>query len=511
MFITFLLIIAQFAHLGSAGWGVITEYANNICQGEPVAVKGLVLDVCVGFTKYSCENGKKKNKFSILPSECFFYLFIFRLGIIYSTGYNNYECSGADTYTTRIQEATYTNGGDCSHYGSLQSRKLSCVSSPSPPMPSSFSMLVKYDDGECNNPVQFTALPDGKCSTDQYSSIGLKFVYPVVNSYNSYPQLTCSASSLEDFRDYTTCTPLYGGYGMRYGRMYHAGTAIVTNTRSPSRSPTAAPTGGQLYTVEGDIVLSNIDYNSLSEIQKGYIMTATGQFLGYPYFIQVVITETNPVTARRNLLSSSSSLRNEEVHPETTTPAINLHFNFLATDLVLIGRPSTAAEITQVFKNRVDNSFISYFRGYYAAYFTAPEPQYQSSSVSALIYISPSYAPTSAPPTQSPTALPTPTPSFAPTGTPTAPSLSSSSSSSSNKKSSSNMVVIIVPVVVGSVFLIVLIFGAIYLSSCKQAETSPVGNNTAAAGAGQPVGNYAPVVAVDSSTAVATSVNVETI
>jgi hypothetical protein len=223
-------------------------------------------------------------KMQLLLSPQFVILF-FRSGMIYASSYNYWDCTGTPSYNKeRIQEAGSANGGECNNYASLQSRKISCAPTSAPPMPSSFNMLVKYDDGECNNPVQFTALPDGKCWRDQWSYANVKFVYPVVNtysySYSSSSSGTCSAGTLQDFRDYSTCTPEWGYSGQRYGRMYQAGTAIVANTRFPSRSPTAAPTGGQLYTVEGDIVLANIDYNSLTESQKTSIMMLTRAILG---------------------------------------------------------------------------------------------------------------------------------------------------------------------------------------------------------------------------------------
>jgi hypothetical protein len=395
----------------------------------------------------------------------------------------------------------------CTQTGTLQSRRITCTTSSTPPLPSNFNVLVLYDDAECNSPREFTALPDEMCRE------GLLFDYPHVSTY-VYSN-SCPAAALQDYRDYTTCTETYYTYNWGrtqklFGRMVHAGTAIIPGSSLPSQTPTYAPTGGQLYTVEGDIMLSNLDYASFSASDKSTyvssVLTSLQSILiGFTSFATtypIAVTVTPVTTSRRHLLSSSSSLRTERVHPETTTAAgVNIHFSILATDLLLTGSSAAnAAALAETVKNKFVYFHIPYnFPPNHPAY----SAQYQSAAVSAVMYISPSYAPTIAPPILSPTLSPTQAPSL--------PTVSSTSSSSNDKKSSSNMIVIVVPVVVGSVFLIALIFGAIYFSSyVAPGGTSPAENKTAAKQ--EPVvGDYALVAAADSTTVVATTVNVETI
>jgi hypothetical protein len=56
MFAVF-LFFAQFVHFGSAGWGIFSDYTNNVCQGNPVFATGIITDVCMEGHVYTCENG----------------------------------------------------------------------------------------------------------------------------------------------------------------------------------------------------------------------------------------------------------------------------------------------------------------------------------------------------------------------------------------------------------------------------------------------------------------------
>jgi hypothetical protein len=183
-------------------------------------------------------------------------------------------------------------------------------------------------------------------------------------------------------------------------------------TRAPVNSPTLRPnsvrptmqaTSGQLFPMEGDILLDHFSYSALTSPEKYDLIAVAESAFQSLWNIQ----DENAVSISITSTGSGAS------------SGIDIHFTALVTNQLITGNPSSTAAMTaQAMKNEIDSHFFSSLKTIAAAKvdpsgFQAQVngAQYGSVSLAAAV---PTIAPTFMPSFR-PTVVPTVAPSVVPT------------------------------------------------------------------------------------------------